>query len=346
MRRDEFLRRVGNMEQVAGIAERVEGDGRKAGQRVYTVDNGVLRFDLWADRALDIGTLAFKGQNIAYLSKPGLDGKSSLDAGLRSIAGGMMFTCGLRNVGPPDTADDAMHGRIRTTPAEHVAPHAFWRGDSYRLEVSGEVREAALFGENLLLRRTVTTKLGSHYFRVYDEIENQAFEISPFMLLYHINIGYPLLDVGTVLHVPAYLTEPRDQAAESGLASWSQMTAPADHCPEQVFYHRLCADEEGMTLVAVVNRARDLALWLRYNVEQLPVLCEWKSMQSGDYVLGVEPANCVPEGRARVQQRGMLRSLQPLESAALQWQLGFAEGAEIDALIAEIDQLQRTGARS
>lgn len=340
MKREEILRRVGNMEQLAGISARVETDGRRRGQRVFTVDNGALRFEVLADRGLDIGALSYKGRNLAYISKPGVDAKSSLDAGVRSISGGMMFTCGLRNVGPPDTVDDALHGRIRTTPAERVAPHCGWQGDTYGLALSGEVREATLFGENLLLRRTITTALDSASLQLNDAIENQAFAPSPFMLLYHINIGYPLLDEGVELCIPAQHTEPRDDAARPGLSHWASMTAPVDRFPEQVFYHRLNADENGMTLVAVINRKLGLAFWLRYNVEQLPMLCEWKSMQSGDYVLGIEPANCVPEGRARVQERGMLRTLQPLEIADVQWQLGFAEGAELDALVAEIDRLR------
>jgi hypothetical protein len=37
-------------------------------------------------------------------------------------------------------------------------------------------------------------------------------------------------------------------------------------------------------------------------------------MGFGDYVLGIEPGNCLPEGRVKAREAGRLRMLSPGES--------------------------------
>ena len=46
-----------------------------------------------------------------------------------------------------------MHGRMRTTPAEHVCTDVITEGDTCKLVNSGEMREAELLGEIMILRR-------------------------------------------------------------------------------------------------------------------------------------------------------------------------------------------------
>jgi hypothetical protein len=46
----------------------------------------------------------------------------------------------------------------------------------------------------------------------------------------------------------------------------------------------------------------------------LPELIQWKQVGQGAYVLGLEPANCRPEGRSAARQRGKLVELAPGES--------------------------------
>ena len=70
-----------------------------------------------------------------------------------------------------------MHGRMRTTPAEHLG-QMLLEDDEYKLCVKGEMREAALFGENMVLRRSISTIYGSKTFTVTDEFENEATERS------------------------------------------------------------------------------------------------------------------------------------------------------------------------
>ena len=162
--------------------------------KAWQIKNGPLNFTVMKDKALDLAELSYKGINMSFLSKPGLQGRNHYDTNgqeaQRSIMGGMMFTCGLENICAPYTAqgkDYPMHGRIRTTPAEHTGARTWWEGDSYLMSVQGEMREAELFGENMVLKRKITTSWPGKEILIEDTIENQGFREEPAMLLYHFN---------------------------------------------------------------------------------------------------------------------------------------------------------------
>ena len=166
-KRKELLKLCGNMEQLAGVRRIEYQDGRASGLRCVLVENGVLEFPLMLDKCLDPAWLRYRGMNMSFLSKPGLQGRNAYDTAgeeaVYSIMGGAMFTCGLGNVHGCRRiggTDYPTHGRIRTTPAEKVSMDAFWDGGEYRIRVTGEMREARLFGENMVLRRSVETVYG------------------------------------------------------------------------------------------------------------------------------------------------------------------------------------------
>jgi len=61
-------------------------------------------------------------------------------------------------------------------------------------------------------------------------------------------------------------------------------------------------------------------------------MIEWKMMQQGMYVLGLEPANCWVEGRARDRERGILRFLEPGEKVEFRVEIGVMPNAEAIAV--------------
>ena len=137
------------------------------GLKAYEVKNGPLTYKLMADKCLDMSELSYKGVNFSFLSKPGLQGRNAYDTAgaeaIRGIMGGMFFTCGVESICAPcniDGVDYPMHGRLRTTPGEHLGADAYWEGDDYHLIAHAEMREAALFGENMVLRRSIDTVYG------------------------------------------------------------------------------------------------------------------------------------------------------------------------------------------
>lgn len=56
--------------------------------------------------------------------------------------------------------------------------------------------------------------------------KTMALPKSPFMLLYHMNFGYPLVDEGTVLETNLPAPRPRDADAEAGLETYKTFEAP------------------------------------------------------------------------------------------------------------------------
>lgn len=347
MDRQELLRRVGSVQQLACIRPMAYTEGRCAGLRAYEVKNGPLEYKVLADKCLDVGELSYRGINFSFLSKPGLQGRNHYDTrgqeALRSIMGGMFFTAGLENICAPCTVDGTeypMHGRIRTTPAEHLSAGAAWEGEDYVLRISGEMREGELFGENLVLRRSLETVLGQKSLTLIDEIENQGFRDEPLMLLYHINIGYPLLDEGTRLLAPTRSVTPRDQAASGHEDRWNLMDPPRDNEPEYVFIHDLAWDSKGNGVVCVVNDRLKLGLKIQFTGEHLPYFMEWKSTASGDYVLGLEPANSSVYGRPYHEAEGSLHRLSPFAKERNVLTFTVLEGEEeLRAAQAEIEAI-------
>ena len=314
----ELLKRMGSMQQAAYIRPLTYAEGRSTGLKAYEVKNGPLCYKLMADKCLDMCELSYKGVNFSFLSKPGLQGRNAYDTAgaeaIRSIMGGMFFTCGVESICAPCTvggADYPMHGRMRTTPGEHLSADAFWAADGYHLRAGAEMREAALFGENMTLRRTVETVYGQKTVTLTDVFENQGYRDEPLMLLYHINLGWPFLDENLRLYLPTQKVTPRDAEAEGHEGEYDRMDPPRDNEPEYVFIHELQPDTDGGLRAVAVNHALGLGLEIGWNVKNLPYFMEWKSTASGDYVIGLEPANSSVYGRPWHEARGSVHRLAP-----------------------------------
>jgi len=133
-------------------------------------------------------------------------------------------------------------------------------------------------------------------------------------LLYHINLGFPLVGPNTRLSVEGVEVIPRDADAEVGLGQWSEFQVPTAGYREQVFRHQPQAAENGVARANIENPDLGLALQLSFDQKTLPYLFQWKMMGQGIYVLGVEPTNCsVLHGRSAAREQGDLPHLQPGE---------------------------------
>ena len=321
--RQELVRRIGHMDQVAGIKPVELADGRARGNRVLQVWTGSgLRFDVQVDRALDISSCRFKGTPLAWGSSVGEVHPAYYEPGglgwLRSFGGGLLVTCGLDQFGEAtsDAGEDlGIHGRASNLPAQSVSYRTYWTEDGYELEISGEVRQARVFGENLVLRRRISSRLGSNRITLEDVVTNEGFAPQPHMILYHFNLGFPLLSEDSRLHLEAQETFPRNRDAESGLSEWRNLQTPTAGYAEQVFRHELAADDEGKVHVELENPVLGIGLRWTYDKDSLPHLFQWKMMGEGLYVLGIEPANSSGiDGRQAARRDGDLPHLAPGES--------------------------------
>lgn len=311
---EDALQRIGSLAQVARVDAFTETDGAARGaRRLHVVNGGGLEFDVHPDRALDIGAATFDGLPLAWLSSTGIAAPGFYEpegrGWLRTFGGGLLTTCGLDSFGPPADDEDGvagMHGRIGALPAQLTGAEA----TAERVAISGTVRQTAVFAENLVLRRRITSEVGSTAFAVEDTVTNEGSSVGPHMVLYHVNLGWPLLDEGTVVDIPHSSVRPRDPDAEAGFGQQYQIGAPERGFREQVYIH-----EAGPKRYAsVTNKQRGLRLTLRFS-DTLPAVFEWKMTATQHYVLGLEPAN-TPEiaGRAAARAAGLLPRLEPGET--------------------------------
>lgn len=79
MKREDILRRVGHMSQVAEVRKISFGEGRAAGMKGWQVKNGSLEFTVMEDKCLDLAQVSYKGVQMNFLSKPGLQGRNHYD---------------------------------------------------------------------------------------------------------------------------------------------------------------------------------------------------------------------------------------------------------------------------
>jgi hypothetical protein len=332
----EILRYVGDTTQLFGIKPYTMTGGRANGVRAFDVRNGSgLEFTVLQDRCLDISALSFKGVNCSYLSKTGIvspyyyekDGNGFL----RNFYSGMLTTCGLRNVGPPciDGGETfTQHGRISNVAAENVCAFVETGAAPGVMTVSGTMREACVFGENLLLHRSIVCRQGENKIMINNTVENAGFRREALMLLFHFNVGYPLLDENAYLVVPAAETTPRDADAAAGIKTWNRSQKPAPDYREQVFYHDLKDGDDGNTSVALINEELNMGLALHFNKKQLFNFTQWKQMGEGEYVMGLEPCNCFTDGRTAPCNRNIIDWLEPGETRNFDIVIEILDGAE------------------
>ncbi|MDH7568025.1 MAG: aldose 1-epimerase family protein [Armatimonadota bacterium] len=352
--REALLERVGCMEQLCGVRAAALADGRAAGVRVADFWTGTgLEFTVLVDRGLDIGAARWQGKSLCWRSAVGDAHPAYYEpeglGWLRTFGGGLLTTCGLTAAGAPDTdagEELGLHGRVSHLPAESVHLDGGWEGDEYRVWASGKVRQTRVFGENLLLTRKISTHLGANSLWIHDVVHNEGHEPAPHMMLYHINLGFPVVDEGAELVAPSRRVTPRDPAAQAEGAEYHRFHAPRAGYQEKVYYHELTADERGWVPVALVNRRANkgagLGVYVMYRQETLPHFVQWKMMGQGTYVVGVEPANCLVEGRAKERAEGRLQFLKPGEKREYQLEIGVLScQEELDAFVERVSQARR-----
>jgi len=341
---------VGNLEQVGGITHFRFSSGRANGVEAIEFKTGSgLVFNVLPDRGLDIARCSYRGINLVYITPNGITNPAFFEpqrnGWLRTFFGGLLTTCGLTYFGPPGKDGEeelGLHGRYTTIPAERVADLSRWEGDEYILEVSGEVEECLLFGDNIRLKRKISTALGKKYFTLYDRVENFGFKISPFTILYHINLGFPLLDESAELVLSSKGVEPYDKLSEKGIKEMKKFTTPLTGYREQNFLHTMASDQGGFALAAMINRNLQggLGLYIKFKTDTLPFLSEWKMMGEKDYVVGLEPCNTKIENRAELRKHKRLPQLRPGEVREMRIEIGVLEGKEeLDRFSKDVEEI-------
>ena len=337
-----LLRRVGRLEQVAGVRLVTLGDGQGRGVRVLEFRTGTgFAFEVLIDRCFDVGRCELAGQPLSWLSGAGVTGPWYYEphgwGWFRAWGGGMVVTCGLdHTLGPAeDTAAHfgqphiqpavsyGLHGRAGGLPARLAGYGERWDGDECVLWAEGEVLQSAVFGEQLVLRRRIEARVGASVFTIHDEVQNTGHTPVSHMFLYHCNAGFPVLDEGAELVVPSRRTSTGYGVPVEG---YQVMSGPVPRATEACFEHELIAEPAGTVPVGLLNRARELGVYQVFRIGQLPHHTVWRMLGEGTYALGLEPSTNRDAGRADARERGELQWLEPGETRQYDLEIGGLQG--------------------
>jgi hypothetical protein len=238
-----------------------------------------------------------------------LGGRLRDDDWLRGFGGGLVATCGLRNVGAASEGH-GLHGEISHQPARDVRLARWVDGERAIVSASATVTEVSALGHRLELERTWTTRTGEGRLDLVDVTRNLGPEPEAAPLLYHVNLGAPLWSPGATLALQARATTPRDSDA---VEPWDRALEPLAGARERVFEHEVAVGEDGWCAAAVDSPATGLRVLLRWEAASLPRFHQWVHPAPGIAVLGLEPANCSVLGRAADRAAGRLPVLEPGE---------------------------------
>lgn len=277
---------------VAEVHERLAVPGSGDHARVlHARVAGGLSLDVLPARGLDVGDAHVAGLPLSWRSAVSdaraLDRPRGTDWTSRFL-GGLITTCGPANVGPPRDGH-GLHGDHHHTPARHVRT-APARGAA-RVVVSGDVERSDLFGPSLRTERTVTSGFdaaGRPRVVLHDRVVNTGSVPCPVAVLFHVNLGAPLVLPGTTVTTGAaevVLREPCDRVPDP-----SRLPSMCDELVEAVAEHRGVPADAAGTARAVVTSPHGFGVEVAWSATSLPRVYQWVVPTRGRWALAVEPS--------------------------------------------------------
>src|SRR4030081_217744 len=186
------------------------------------------------------------------------------------------------------------------------------------------------------LRRRIEARVGESHFTVHDEVVNVGFDPTTHMYLYHVNVGWPVVDEGSEYLIPAPDGTP---VAEYPTRNYRRLTNPNPAFPEECYEHSTGAERSGTVPVAIVNRKLGLGAYQVYRKDQFPFHTMWRMLGEGIYGVAMEPTTNRDAGRFDARERGELAYLAPGEMRSYDLEIGVLDGtAAIDAFASRVDR--------
>lgn len=152
-----------------------------------------------------------------------------------------------------------------------------------------------------------------------DRVRNIGPSPAPHLMLYHINLGYPLIDNGSRLTLNG-ATKVWHEGDGAPLAPFG---APRAEQSRDISLHRW-NDPTAKAMIAVAA-ASGLTLEIDVEAGQLPFCQVLRIDSSGHYGLSIEPCSTSARSRNDADDRGETRRLQPREE--VRYDLSFSLSA-------------------
>jgi hypothetical protein len=311
--------KLSTLKQIGGIEVSVLENGYRRGIRIaHFITASGLNFKVVLDRGMDISNAFYKQYGLAWLSHKGIapGNDKSAQGWLENFGGGLMTTCGLTHIGPPE--DDqygkrGLHDVISFIPAEIesvIQPDLYSR--SLGMSITGKIIQSTVFGPSLELKRTISAELGRAKIRIHDIIINMGNQPVPHMLLYHINLGWPLIDEGTQLVWKG--RHEKNNCAQDDPKNCKQPMDCHQGTGESSIFIDIDPDEKDFCHCKAYNPVLGFGLKISFKKEQLPWLINWQHWGKNEYVTGLEPATHLPIGQSAARKEGTLIFLYPYET--------------------------------
>lgn len=325
--------------------------GRRDGVELLVVDSGAVRAVILPTRGMSLWRADMDGINCSWRSP--VDGPvhpmwvpMSEPSGLGWLDGfdELLVRCGLRNFGAPDFAPNGqltypLHGRIGNLPAEEVSLDV--DTEHSLLYVRGRVVESRFLQFNLQMSVEYIFAFGQPTIAVNDRIKNVSANPGSMQMLYHINIGRPLLEAGSKLHLGAHRIVARNARAAQGIKHWDTYDGPTPGYEEQVYFSKSVGDNNGWASALLTSKTASQGFAVHYDTSTLPFFTQWKNTvaEADGYVTGIEPGTGFPNPRSFEQSKG--RVVQLAGGAEITFRLkleGIVGNSKIQQLINTLSQ--------
>lgn len=299
---DELRRKTADLRGLGDIRLVALEDGPGRGKRLLLCRNASgIELEISVDRGFDISGLRWRGYNVGWNSPVGagvpataLDAEGGL--GLLRSFDGFLVTCGLDHYGVPSIGSAShfdyplrewihrpLHGRISAVCASLRGYGLDPNCEQPFIWCEADLRQASLFAEVLLLRRRLEIPLFEPLIRMHDTVTNAGWKPARHVILYHFNLGYPLVDSASVLRgdfgpdvLKAFAAAPPVETADA---------------VESFEVNMVNGDLAGWAHAGLYNPELDggVALDIAYSSAALPGLGLWRAYQSGIFAVGLEP---------------------------------------------------------
>ncbi len=260
----------------------------------------------------------------------------------------LVVRCGLESNGAPDFGADGtlrfpLHGRIGNLPAHSLSIEV--DREAGTLDVIGNVTETRFHIQSLNINVRYRFHVNRPTIDCTDVVTNQRSQRASMQMLYHINLGRPLLENGAKVVAALDEIAPRNPWSAKNIDRWDTYDGPTSGYSEQVYFAKPHTDARGWTTTVLHNANRTQAVAVRFDTRTLPYLNLWKNTVAVEdgYVTGLEPATGFPNPRSFEEQQGRVVELSGGQSRSFAWQIeSLDSGESIAESLREVQSLQRS----
>lgn len=282
-------------------------DGPSRGSR-FLVGRTIagLNFKIAVDRGFDIVDLDYNGIPLGWRGRsgfaaPALHAADSEDGlAFVRVLSGFLVTCGWDHFGPArtgpadhyayglrDRAHYPLHGRATFLPGTLLAKGIDWGAEGGPvLYAEAMLRQTAMFAETIEIRRRLAFGIGRPTVTLTDTVTNTGRKRTPHRVLYHINLGYPLIDDDCIVD-----GIPVDPSMPSPMPPLDPDGAELFRCVDR----SSCKDTITLTQP---NLRGGLSLAITMATPTFTHLVEWWNRYPGMNAIGIEPASASMPGLA------------------------------------------------